>query len=312
MEPDGRAEKNVDSEQSSPMNAAQEKQPYHYCGRPFSLQEIDHIRHLIVSDQHYNRAQLSRVVCENLRWLRPDGRLKDMSCRVAMLRMQNDGLIRLPIPKTTNGNGRIRPRLTSASQCTKSIATPVHMLGEIVLDQVDTTTQSRLWNELIERHHYLGYKPLPGAQIRYLVQANKDIIAALGFSAAAWTTAPRDRWVGWNHTQRKNNLHLVVNNARFLILPWVKSKNLASKILASAAKRIPKDWQNKYSYKPVLLETFVEKSKFTGTCYRAAGWIELGDTKGRGKLEVKKEYKLPIKTIHVYPLHKHACQLLRL
>lgn len=272
---------------------------------------MDHIRNLIASDRHYNRAELSRVVCQNLQWLRPDGRPKEMSCRVAMLRMQNDGLIRLPPPKTSNGNGRIRPQLTAASESTNSITTPVHALGQIELHRVDSKKQSRLWNELIERHHYLGYKALPGAQIRYLVEANKELIAAIGFGAAAWTVAPRDQWIGWDHTQRKKNLHLVVNNARFLILPWVKSKNLASKLLASAAKRIPQDWQRKYSYQPLLLETFVQKNKFKGTCYRAANWIQLGDTKGRGKLDVKKEYKLPIKTIYVYPLRKRACQSLK-
>ena len=293
------------------MTASKTKNTYCYCGRPFSTQEINHIRDLIASDQHYNRAQLSRIVCENLCRLRPDGRLKDMSCRVAMLRMQDDGLIRLPAPKRINGNGRIKPQLTSATECTNSVTTPVHTLGQIELNRVDTTKQSRLWNELIERYHYLGYKPLPGAQIRYLVENNKDTIAAVGFGAAAWTVAPRDQWIGWNDRQRKQNLHLVVNNARFLILPWVKSKNLASKILASAAKRLPKDWEKKYSYKPVLLETFVQKNKFKGTCYRAANWLKLGDTKGRGKLDIKNEYKLPIKSIYVYPLHKHACQLLR-
>jgi hypothetical protein len=311
MEPDRRTEKSMAPCRSTAVSVPETKIRYHYCGRFFSSQEINHIRDLIASDQRYNRAQLSRVVCENLRWLRPDGRLKDMSCRVAMLRMQNDGLIRLPPPKTINGNGRIRPLLTSASECTNCITTPVHTLGQIELHRVDTTKQSRLWNELIERYHYLGYKPLPGAQMRYLVEANKDIIAAIGFGAAAWTVAPRDQWIRWDHKQRRKNLHLVVNNARFLILPWVKSKNLASKLLACSAKQLPKDWENKYSYKPVLLETFVQKNKFAGTCYRAANWIKLGDTKGRGKLDVKNEYNLPIKTIYVYPLSKNACQLLR-
>ena len=284
---------------------------YRYCGRLFSSQQIDHIRDLVASDQHYNRAELSRVVCKDLRWLRADGRLKDMSCRVAMLRMQNDGLIRLPPPKTSNGNGRIKPQPTSASERRNSITTPVHTLGQIELHRVDSTKQSRLWNELIERYHYLGYKPLPGAQIRYLAEANKDTIAAIGFGASAWTVAPRDRWIGWDNSQRKKNLHFVVNNARFLILPWVRSKNLASKLLASAAKRLPKDWESNYSYQPLLLETFVQKNKFSGTCYRAANWIKLGDTKGRGKLDVKNEYKLPTKTIYVYPLRKQTCKLLR-
>jgi len=294
------------------MNAPPEtKTTYRYCGRLFSSQQIDHIRDLIASDQHYNRAELSRIVCKNLHWLRPDGRLKDMSCRVAMLRMQNHGLIRLPPPKRTNGNGRIKPQRTSASECRNSITTPVHTLGQIELHRVDNTKQSRLWNELIERYHYLGYKPLPGAQIRYLAEGNRETIAAIGFGASAWTVAPRDQWIGWDNRQRKKNLHLVVNNARFLILPWVRSKNLASKLLASAAKRLPKDWERNYSYQPLLLETFVQKNKFNGTCYRAANWIKLGVTKGRGKLDVKNEYKLHIKTIYVYPMHKHACQILR-
>ena len=293
------------------MSTSERNPLYHYCGRLFSSHEIEHIRELIACDKHYNRAQLSRIVCQNLQWLRPDGRLKDMSCRVAMLRMQKDGLIRLPPPKRVNGNGRIKPTLTSASDYTDTITSPVHALGKIQIHRVDTTKQSQLWNELIERHHYLGYKPLPGAQIRYLVEANNTTIAAIGFGAAAWTVAPRDQWIGWDHNQRKKNLHLVVNNARFLILPWVTSKNLASKLLASSAKQLQQDWKNKYSYKPVLLETFVQKNKFTGACYRAANWIKLGDTKGRGKLDAKKEYKLPIKTIYVYPLQKNASLLLK-
>jgi len=281
-----------------------------YCGRLFTSKEIDRIRQLIASDRKLNRVQLSRVVCDEFNWLRPDGRSKEMSCRVAMLRMERDGLITLPPPQKGNGNGRTRPRLTSASEPQEAISLPAGALGKLLFRPVNIPDDSKLWNELIERYHYLGYKPLPGAQIRYLVFGNSHLLAALGFGAAAWTVAPRDRFIGWTAQQRKYNLHLVVNNARFLILPWVTSHNLASRILAGIAKQLPHDWQDRYSYKPVLIETFVEQKRFRGTCYRAANWTHVGQTKGRGKLDRQNLYLVPVKDIFLYPIDKHFRQTL--
>jgi hypothetical protein len=170
--------------------------------------------------------------------------------------------------------------------------------------QLVEKADSALWNEYIDRYHYLGYTPLPGAQLRYFVKSGTQILALLGFGAAAWKTAPRDSYIDWDAGTRKRNLHLIVNNARFLILPWVRSRNLASKILSMVSRRIVADWQQKYNYEPVLLETFVEKARFQGTCYKAANWIYVGDTQGRGKLDVHNEYKLPVKGIYLYPLRK--------
>jgi len=315
----------------------QDKTRYRYCGRDFTIEEMDLIRHHIAADPPLNRAQLSRVVCDDLRWLRSDGRRKDMSCRVAMLRMERDGLIRLPPPLNTNSNGRIKPPNTSAGDPGQPIHTALSALGQLLLCPVGSSQDSALWNELIERYHYLGYKALPGAQLRYLVFAtgpavgrrknlqrpglpagrikNRPVdrvessrprlLAALGFGAAAWMTAPRDRFIGWNHPQRQQNLHLVINNARFLILPWVKVDNLASKILALAAKQLKDDWRGQYGFEPVLLETFVEKDRFVGTCYRAANWIHVGQTQGRGKLNKRHVRLEPIKDIYLYPLTKH-------
>lgn len=283
-----------------------------YCGRPFTREEIERIRGLIAAEPQPNRAQLSRNVCEALDWTRPNGTLKDMSCRVAMLRMEKDGLIQLPPPQNGNGNGTSRPRLTAASAPGQPITDSAGSLGKLQLCPVTTPQQSALWNELIQRHHYLGHKPLPGAQIRYLIfSANSQLLAALGFGAAAWKVAPRDRFIGWTSEQRAKNLHLVVNNARFLILPWVTSRNLASKILALAAKRLPNDWHARYQYTPVLLETFVERQRFTGTCYRAANWCHIGQTQGRGKLDRRHQNAAPVKNIYLYPLHKHFRQTLR-
>jgi hypothetical protein len=243
-----------------------------------------------------------------LQWLKPDGNLKDMSCRVAMLRMLRDGLIQLPPP--THAKGSVRKiKFTTATDPQSSVVCSVNQLPPLQLLLVTKTT-SALWNEYIERYHYLGYTPLPGAQLRYFIMADEQIVALTGFGAAAWQVAPRDQFIGWNHGQRKNNLHLITNNARFLILPWIRSKNLASKILSLTARQLPQDWKGKYNIRPALLETFVQKNRFTGTCYKAANWINVGETKGRGKLGPPGKISVPIKDIWMYPLTRNFRVLL--
>lgn len=275
---------------------------HRYCGRIFTDEEMDLLRRLIASVPAKTRAQLSRDVCDLLGWHKLDGQRKDMSCRVAMLRMERDGLLQLPPPVRKNGNGHRRPRLTSASEPQVPITTPVGGLSELVVRGVETRKDSSLWNELIERHHYLGYQPLPGAQIRYLIFSGVRLLAAVGFSASAWKVAPRDQFIGWTSEQRRENLQRVVNNSRFLILPWVQSPNLASHLLARLARQLPRDWEHRYGYSPVLLETFVEHERFRGTCYRAANWIHVGQTQGRGKLDRYKRFATPVKDIFLFPL----------
>lgn len=279
-------------------------QQYRYCGRDFSGAEMDKIREIIGSDEQLNRANISRRVCDVFGWYKRDGGLKEMSCRVALLRMERDGLIRLPPPQKGNGNRTFKVRISSASDPKSEVCIGAGALGPLRLEMVVKGVTSPLWNELIERYHYLGHKPLPGAQLRYFVFSGSCLLATLGFGASAWSVADRDCYIGWTAKQRKNNLHLIVNNARFLILPWVRSRNLASKILSLACKQIRNDWQAKYNYSPVLLETFVEINRFSGTCYRAANWIQVGITQGRGKLEKSKQGKLPKKYILLYPLVK--------
>ena len=284
--------------------------PLRYCGRVFTPEEIFRIRHIISSNPELSRYKLSKEVCNDLDWVRHDGRQKDMSCRVAMLRMEKDGLITLPPPKIERINNNSRPRFSARSDPNAPLTVSAGQLGELMFLPVDTKKDSSLWNELIERYHYLGYTPLPGAQIRYLVFAGNHLLAAMGFGAAAWSIAPRDRFIGWDRQLRVQNLHLVVNNARFLILPWVRSKYLASRILARAARVLPAHWNARYGYKPVLLETFVQKDRFRGTCYRASNWICVGQTKGRGKLERQNRCVLPVKEIFLYPLHTRFRRIL--
>jgi len=280
-----------------------------YSGRDFTPKEINQIRSLIKQHPEFNRLRLSKEVCQMFQWLKPDGNLKDMSCRVAMLRMQKDGAIVLPPPSHAKGAVK-KVKFTPATDPQSPVVCAVNELPPLSLQMVSKTT-SALWNEYIERYHYLGFTPLPGAQLRYFIAAGKQIVALMGFGAAAWQTAPRDQFIEWNHDQRKRNLPLVTNNARFLILPWIQSKNLASKILSLTARQLPNDWEEKYNIRPVLLESFVQKDRFAGTCYKAANWIKLGQTKGRGKLGPSGKISVPIKDIWVYPLNKKFRSVLK-
>ena len=280
-----------------------------YCGRDFTPKELEQIRSLIEHNPMFNRTRLSEEVCRMLQWIKPDGKLKDMSCRVVMLRMQRDGLILLP-PSTRIKQPVRKIEFTPATEPQSPVLCSVDQLPQLHLKMV-TKANSALWNEYIERYHYLGHTTLPGAQLRYFITAGEQIVALVGFGAAAWQTAPRDQFIGWNHDQRKKNLNLIVNNARFLILPWVQSKNLASKILSLMARHLPDDWENRYNIRPVLLESFVQKDRFVGTCYKAANWQKVGETKGRGKLGPAGKISVPIKDVWVYPIDKKFKVLLK-
>jgi len=257
-----------------------------YCGREFSGADLAHIRALLEIRPALGRVALSRRVCQDLGWLNALGQPKEMSARVALLRMEKDGLIQLPAPRSQNGRGQRRFPLTAASDPRAPVPGPVRALEPLRFQRVSDGRPSRLWNELIARYHYLGYRPLSGAQMRYLVWSGDGrLLAALGFGASAWQVQAWDRHIGWTDRQRRAALHRIVNNARFLILPWVQCHGLASRILSGILKPLRTDWRLRYGYQPVLLETFVEIPRFTGTAYRAANWLRLGQTQGRGKLE---------------------------
>ena len=272
------------------------------CGRSFTEEDLDVVRGIIGSESRPHRSEIARRTCEALGWRRPDGRLKSMSCRVALLRLQARGLLVLPPPRTRNGNGRPLRLTELVSIPGISVSKGVGQISGLELRPVETGAESKLWNSAVARFHYLGYKPLAGAQLRYLVSGGEGLLAVLGFGASAWKVAPRDRYIGWSPEQRVARLHLVVNNSRFLILPGVQCPNLASWILSKCTRRLPGDFEGRYGYRPALLETFVDRERFTGTCYRAAGWKYVGDTKGRGKLDREHLHALPVKRIFVRPL----------
>lgn len=281
-----------------------------YCGREFSAHDIQAINRLMEQDPSLKRTPLSRKLCELFGWTKPNGELKDMTCRVALLRMQADGLITLPPSRMPGGRGRPHFPPTAATDAQTPLLQPVHALGALTLHAVTATAASRLWNEYIARYHYLGYTPLSGSQMRYNVFAGDQLVALLSFGASAWKLAGRDRFIGWLEPQRLKNLQFVVNNARFLILPWIQSKGLASKILSKVARQLPADWHQRYGYRPVLFETFVESQRHRGTCYKAANWVHVGQTAGRGKKSTVHHPIIPIKDIWLYPLRKNFAGVL--
>ena len=281
-----------------------------YCARHFSSDDIQTIHRLIAHSPGLKRTALSRTICALLDWRKPNGELKDMSCRVALLRMQADGLIELPPSQIPQPRRRPQFLASAATDAQPPLVAPVHALAPLQLQQVSAGAGSHRWNEYIARYHYLGYTPLAGSQMRYNVFAGEQLLALISFGASAWKLADRDRFIGWDQAQRERNLPLIVNNARFLILPWIQSKGLASKILALAARQLPNDWFARYRLRPVLLETFVETPRHRGTCYKAANWIHVGQTVGRGKKSTVHQQIIPIKHIWLYPLRKDFRSLL--
>jgi hypothetical protein len=280
-------------------------------GRTFSAEDLALIGRLIASHREQGRAAISRELAKTLNWYQPNGRLKDMTARTLLLKLHRAGLITLPPPKKGNGNGRLHPAFSPASDPAFPVELPLRDLGPLQFHLAsDKPPLARLWREFVDRYHYLGHRRILGPQIRYLVESSHGWLAALGFGGAAWKVGPRDRWIGWTPAIREQRLPLIVNNVRFLILPWVRSKNLASHVLAAAARRLPDDWRARYAVRPLLLETFVETVRFRGTCYKAANWIHVGTTQGRGRMDRFERRLLPVKDILIFPLHPDARRLL--
>ena len=288
-----------------PWNIAERKEKsWKYCGRVFTESEVACIRSFIDEDTSRNRTAIARIACQQLSWYRPNGTLKTASMSQVLVKMEADGLVTLP-PLQSVHSTRMKPlEHTVRTAEREEIVLSAGKLPDVHVEIAKTGDEKSLWNEYIDRYHYLRYTPLPGAQMKYCVYSGDDLLALLGFGSCAWRVAPRDWYIGWSDEKREENLHLVVNNARFLILPWVFSKNLASMVLAMVTKRIGEDWQEQYKYRPVLLETFIEKLRFSGASYKAANWKLVGTTKGRGREDRFKEARLPKKDIYMYPLRK--------
>ena len=279
-----------------------------FCGRVFSASEIDLI-HQIVSDfSRLSQHELAHTVCELLDWRRPNGHLKSPEAVEFLDRLREMGrLPALPTLRKTKSRGPQRTQLDCTSDPQARLTGPLSQYQPVELELVTTLAQRRLFQQYIHRYHPLGYRVPYGAQLRYWIrsQPRQLPLGCLLFSSAAWRMAPRDAWIGWGDQARKRNLPRVVNNARFLILPWVEILHLASHVLALATRRLPADWLAAYAVPPVLLETLVDQTQYAGTCYRAANWICVGQTQGRGRMDRTHQADRSRKDIWLYPLARN-------
>ncbi len=277
----------------------------------FRSGELELMRHTALEFSALGVTEIARTVCELLEWKRPSGGLKNHECRQLLERLQAEGFLQLPDLRKLGGRGPRRADVYGSCsepapvECAASECEPM----ELVL--VEGQAESRRWREQVERHHYLGCRVPFGAHLRYWVRHRQQELACLLWTSPAWKMQARDAWIGWSDEQRRCNLQSIVNNGRFLILPWVRVKGLASKILALNARHIPRDWEIRYGCRPLLLETLVDAARFRGTCYRAANWIHVGQTAGRGRMDREhKAHGQAVKDIYVYPLVRDARQRL--
>ncbi|MEK7753573.1 MAG: IS4 family transposase [Acidobacteriota bacterium] len=268
---------------------------YTIGGQTFSDQILAQIAETVGAEPQISRRQLSLRVCTWLDWHNPAGKPREMSCRKALLAMHRRGVIRLAeVPKRYPFQQARRPEVPPIAVVESTLAE----LGAVEIIRVTTSLQSALWRGMMDAHHYLKSGPLCGAQLRYLVRSAHGWLGGLSYSACARRVESRDAWIGWPEEARRRNHIFVVNNSRFLIAPTVRVKNLASHVLARCGKRLAADWAAVYKYRPVLLETYVERGRFAGTCYRAANWVHVGTTRGRGRqgtgATVKDIYLMPL------------------
>lgn len=283
------------------------------CGQKFGPQILQRIQQTVDQEPGLSRRALSRRVCEWLNWRTVLGQLKELSCRVALRKLERRGEIHLPAvgPAVVSPPRRVpaAPALPEVVSTTTSLQAlqPVSLMR---IEQADCSA-SRLWNELMNRYHYLGAGPLCGAQMRYLIRSGRgEWLGGLAFSAAAWQVKARDQWIGWSASARREHLHRVIANSRFLIRPSCRVPNLASQVLSLALRQVARDWAERYGYEPLLVETFVEAERFEGTCYRAANWLEVGKTAGRGRQDRGHTASQAVKRVFVYPLQAQARQQL--
>jgi len=271
--------------------------------RRFNDTDLALIRRTI--DQHASRRLIGEELCRQWQWIYPNGDPKLVACWEALRRLEAKGLIRLP-PRRGGSTRSKKPR-GAARQGLLSLDPPPPVAVSMADSQgvhwrlANTESLTRLYQSLLQTHHYLGYRLSIGQSLRYIAFRGDQPIACLGWGAAAWKVAVRDQWIGWSDQGRRRNLVRVVTNTRFLILE--RRPHLASHLLGSNIRRLARDWQDHYGYRPLLLETFVDTTRFQGTCYKAANWKSLGLTKGRGKYDRRPE---TVKAVFVYALEPSA------
>jgi len=287
-----------------------------HCGRSFGPEDLTLIKEVAGNCEGLSRKELAQTVCELLEWKRPSGGLKALECLAYLERLESAGILELPQKRRTRPVGsRTRIPVTERGERGRELSGQVSEFAPIELELVETPAQAELFRELVGRHHYLGFAVAYGAQLRYLAYVSRPertVVGCLQFSSPAWRMAVRDRWIGWDDTTRRDQLQRVVNNSRFLILPWVRVKNLASLLLSRATRQLRADWRRRYGVELLLVETLVDRARYSGHCYRAANFIEVGETSGRGRMDREHtRHGARVKTVLVYPMAREARARLR-
>ncbi len=282
-----------------------------FCGRTFGTEELELMRQTAAEFSALGVTEIARTICELLEWTRPNGGLKNHECRQLLERLQAEGFLQLPEVRKLGGRGPRRAHGSAPCVGPAPVACAAGECEPLELVLVEGRTESRRWREPVERFHSLGCRVPFGAHLRYWVRNRERELACLLWTSPAWKMQARDEWIGWSDEQRRHHLQSIVNNGRFLILPRVRVPGLASKILALSARRMPRDGEIRYGCRPLLLETLVDAARFRGTCYRAANWIHVGQTTGRGRMDREHAtHGKAVKDIYVYPLVRNARQRL--
>lgn len=284
-----------------------------FCGRQFASEELLLIQEVVQTCSGISRTELAHTVCELLQWKRANGGLKARECRDLLERLESRGLLTL-LEKKSRGPEKGQRRITTGEEPTGiKLTGSVELFAPVEVRRVQSPQQRLLFRELISRYHYLGYTMPYGARLQYLVYVSRprcEVVGCVQFSSPAWRMKARDQWIGWDDTTRKQRLQHVVNNSRLLIIPRIR--NLASTLLSCVLRLLRCDWQRQYGLEPWLVETLVDGQRFHGGCYRAANWIELGQTSGRGRMDrTHQRHGAHVKTVLVYPLVKNAALRLR-
>ncbi|HTE84822.1 MAG TPA: Druantia anti-phage system protein DruA [Dehalococcoidia bacterium] len=288
---------------------------WNFVGHTVRTDELDLIRSIVDEFSGLSRVELASTVCELLGWTRATGRLKARECRDLLERLEAAEAIRLPAKRVGRPAGaHTRVPVTKRGDVPALVTGTVHDLAPIAIERVTTTDDRLLFRELVGRHHYLGHATPFGAHLRYLIYAarpERQVVACMQFSSAAWRLTPRDAWIGWDEATRVRHLPQVINNSRFLVLPWISAYNLASTILSRVARQVVPDWATMYGVTPVLLETLVDPRRFDGASYRAANWRVVGTTTGRGRNDRHRRVVRVPKRVLIYPLVPDTAERLR-
>lgn len=274
-----------------------------YRKRQVTTDDVQFIHNLIAQHVDIGRCELSRQLCKAWNWIQPNGHPKDIVCRGLMLKLEREGHLTLPPRKSNPVNPLARrkpPETITVLQ--EPIRNSVTSIAPVTLQQVRKSPDEKLFNSLVHQFHYLGYTQPVGEHLKYIAYAAGRPVACLAFSSAPYHISPRDEFIGWDRMALEKRRHLLAYNTRFLILPWVMVPHLASHVLGLCARTIRQDWQDLYSHPVYWLETFVDTERFAGTCYKAANWIFLGYTSGRGKDDQTKKKNKSIKAMYGYPL----------